>query len=148
LHTPISPTGRGAAALHLATKKEREPVMSDTKTLTKADLNQFTGSEHWYRHALNRKVLFTGGAKYLADTGGAYWLLDEIALIQPYNKIIAAEEFQLWKLNVRPDRTATLSCEDGDGKTVFTKEIEYTDFPLPEITLYFQNDTIFLPSEY
>jgi hypothetical protein len=31
---------------------------------------------------------------------------------------------------------------------VFTKEIEFTDFPLPEITLYFQNNTIFLPSEY
>ena len=33
--------------------------MSDTTTLTKADLRQFTGSEHWYRHALNCKVLFT-----------------------------------------------------------------------------------------
>ena len=122
--------------------------MSDTKTLIKADLRQFTGSEHWYRHALNRKVLFTDGAKYVADTGGAYWLLDEIALIQPYDKAIAAEEFQLWKLKVSSDHTATLTCENGNGTTVFTKAIEYTDFPLPEITLYFQNNTIFLPSEY
>jgi hypothetical protein len=128
--------------------KERKPVMSDTKTLSNADLNQFTGSEHWYRHAINRKVLFTDGAKYVADTGGAYWLLDEIALIQPYDKAVAAEEFQLWKLQVRTDHTATLSCEDGNGKTVFTKEIEFTDFPLDEIILYFQNNTIFLPSEY
>jgi len=76
------------------------------------------------------------------------WLLDEIALIQPYDKAVAAEEFQLWKLQVRTDHTATLSCEDGNGKTVFTKEIEFTDFPLDEIILYFQNNTIFLPSEY
>jgi hypothetical protein len=31
--------------------------MTDTKTLTKADLMQFTGSEHWYRHALVRDTL-------------------------------------------------------------------------------------------
>jgi len=31
---------------------------------------------------------------------------------------------------------------------VFTKKIEYTDFPLAEITEYFINNTILLPSEY
>ena len=79
---------------------------------------------------------------------GAYWLLDEIAIIQPYNKTVAAEEFQVWKLAVRPDRAATLTCDDGNGNIVFTKEIEYTDFPLNEITLYFANNVIHLPSEY
>ena len=44
------------------------------------DLRQFTGSEHWYRHSLNRAVVYTDGAKYVADQVGAYWLLDEIAL--------------------------------------------------------------------
>lgn len=119
-----------------------------TKTLDKSDLHQFSGSEHWYRHPINRNVTFTDGAKYVADTGGAYWLLDEIAIIQPYDKAVAAEGFQLWKLKVREDRTATLTCEDGNGNTVFTKEIEYTDFPLDEITLYFVNNVIHLPSEY
>jgi hypothetical protein len=46
--------------------------------LTAGDLMQFTGSEHWYRHGLARALLFTDGAKYVADRGGAYWLLDEI----------------------------------------------------------------------
>jgi hypothetical protein len=31
---------------------------------------------------------------------------------------------------------------------VFTKAIEYTDFPLEEIALYFIDNTILLPSEY
>jgi len=117
-------------------------------TLKQSDLRHFTGSEQWYRHGINRKVLFTDGAKHAADTGGAYWLLDEIALIQSYDKAIAAEEFQVWKLKVRTDRTATLSCEDGNGNTVFTKEIEFTDFPLDEITLWFANNVIYLPSEH
>jgi hypothetical protein len=93
-------------------------------------------------------VLFTDGAKYVADEGGAYWLLDEIAIIQPYDKSVAAEKFQVWKLVVRPDRTATLTCEGGNGNIVFTKEIEYTDFPADEITLWFANNVIYLPSEH
>jgi hypothetical protein len=122
--------------------------MTTESKLTKAGLHQFTGTENWYRHALNRKVLFTDGAKYMADRAGAYWLLDEIALIQPCNTSVAAEGFQLWKLAVRPDNTATLACEDGNGKAVFTKEITFTDFPLDEITLYFTDNVILLPSEY
>ncbi len=119
-----------------------------TKTLSKSDLAQFTGSESWYRHGINRNVLYTDGAQHVAEHGGAYWLLDEIAIIQPYNKAVAAEEFQVWKLTVRPDRTAMLTCDDGNGNIVFTKEIKHTDFPLDEITLYFANNVIHLPSEY
>jgi hypothetical protein len=35
----------------------------------------------------------------------------------------------------------------GNGKAVYRKAIEHTDFPLPEITLYFTNKLILLPSE-
>jgi hypothetical protein len=122
--------------------------MTKNAELMKSDLSQFSGSENWYRHGINRKVLFTDGAKYIADEGGAYWLLDEIAIIQPHNKAVAAEEFQVWKLIVRPDRTATLTCDDGNGRIVYTKEIEFTDFPLDTITLWFANNTIYLPSEH
>jgi hypothetical protein len=119
-----------------------------TKTLNTSDLAQFTGSENWYRHEINRNVLYTDGAHHVAEHGGAYWLLDEIAIVQRYNKRVAAEEFQVWKLAVRPDRTATLTCDDGNANIVFTKEIEHTDFPLDEITLYFANNVIHLPGEY
>ncbi len=54
-----------------------------TKTLSTSDLAQFTGSENWYRHGVNRNVLYTDGAQHVAEHGGAYWLLDEIAIIQP-----------------------------------------------------------------
>jgi hypothetical protein len=118
-----------------------------TKTLSKGDLAQFTGSENWYRHGINRHVLYTEGAQFVAEHGNAYWLLDEIAIIQPYNRAVSAEEFQVWKLAVRPDSTATLTCDDGNGNIVFTKEIAFTDFPLDEITLYFTNNVILLPSE-
>ena len=116
--------------------------MTDTKTLSKDDLIQFTGSEQWYRHAMVRDILYTDGVKYVAETAGAYWLIDEITRAQRFDKGLAAEEFQLWKLTVNSDHTATLTCEDGDGGVLFTKAIEFTDFPLAEITLYFINKTI------
>jgi hypothetical protein len=122
--------------------------MTQTKTLSEADLNQFTGSETWYRGCINRRILFTDGAKYVADNGGAYWLLDEIGLAQLYEKRVAAEEFQSWTLSVRPDRAATLRCEDGNCNAVYTKEIAFTDFPLDEITLWFSDGVIYLPSEH
>ena len=115
-----------------------------TEKLT--DLGQFTGSEHWYRHGLIRDVLYTDGAKYVADEGGAYWLLDEIAIAQRYDPRVAAEEFQVWKLEVS-DNAGTLTCDDGNGNIVAAKHIPFTDFPLSEISLWFENSTIYLPSE-
>src|SRR5688572_6248543 len=123
--------------------------MTDTKkTLTPADLRQFTGTETWHRHSCVRKVLYTNGVKYVAETAGAYWLLDDIAFAQHGDKRVAAEAFQLWTLRVHPDCTATLTCVDGNGNPVFTKALTFTDFPLEEITLYFTNGVILLPSEY
>jgi len=63
-------------------------------------------------------------------------------------KAVAAEPFQVWKLSIRDDRTATLTCDDGNGTVVYRQELGYTDFPLPEITLYFTDNVILLPSEY
>jgi hypothetical protein len=122
--------------------------MSNTKTLTAADLRQFTGTETWFRHPLNRKVVYTEGVQYVAENGGAYWLLDEIALLQPHDKKVAAEAFQVWTLTVQADRKATLTCDDGNGNVVFTKDLEFTDFPLDTIKFYFTDNTILLPSEY
>jgi hypothetical protein len=61
---------------------------------------------------------------------------------------VAAKTFQLWRLRVHPDHTATLTCEDGNGHAVFTKALTFKDFPLTEITLYCTNGVILLPSEY
>jgi hypothetical protein len=95
-----------------------------------------------------RDILFTDGAKYVADAGGAWWLLDEIAIAQHFEKRVASEEFQVWKLTVNSDRTAKLACEDGNNHTVFEKAIPYTDFPADGIELWFENSTIYLPSEH
>ncbi len=76
-----------------------------------------------------------------AGRSKARWLIDDIALAQRFDKLLAAEDFQSWKLKVNADRTGTLTCEDGDGGVLLTRAIRYTDFPLEEITLYLINKT-------
>jgi hypothetical protein len=118
------------------------------KSLDPDVLSRFTGSEHWYRHGLVPSITFTDGAKYVADAAGAYWLLDEIALAQRASNRVAAEEFQVWKLTVNADHSAMLVCEDGNDHEVFTKRIPATDFPAEGVTLWFENNVIYLPGEH
>ncbi|WP_409562653.1 DUF6876 family protein [Hyphomicrobium sp. MC8b] len=122
---------------------------SGPKTLCADDLAHFTGTEHWYRHPLVPSVTYTDGARYVAQAGGAYWLLDEIAFAQRFNKLVAAAPFQLWRLTVDLDRqSAVLICEDGNNRPIAAKEITFTDFPLAEIRFYVTDNVILLPSEY
>jgi hypothetical protein len=114
---------------------------------TPQELEQFTGTEQRYRHAINPQVLISAGAKYVADRAAAYWLLDEIALIQ-LDKRVSAETFQVWRLQVNTDSTGHLVCEDGEDNVVYSKTIPLTDFPGEGITLWFVDNTIHLPSEY
>ncbi|MDF0522186.1 hypothetical protein GPL17_35985 [Bradyrhizobium yuanmingense] len=111
------------------------------------EIGHYTGTEHWYRHPLNSQVTYTDGAKYVADTAGAYWLLDEIALAQRFEPKVSGEPFQCWKLAVSGS-TAVLTCEDGNGTVVHSKDIAFTDFPEPGITLWCTDRVILLPQEY
>ncbi len=86
--------------------------MTDTPKLTAEALRQFTGTETWHRHALVRDMLYTDGVLYLADTGGAHWLVDDIATAQ-LEAHVACTPFRAWRLRVHPYRSATLICEDG-----------------------------------
>jgi hypothetical protein len=122
--------------------------MKKEKSLDPHIMGQFTGTAHWHRFGIDPRVTCTDGAKYVADTAGAYWLLEEIAFAQRLEIAVAAEGFQVWKLEVKDDDSATLTCEDGNDNVVFTKAIPFTDFPKEGVTLWFADNVIYLPSEH
>ena len=80
------------------------------------------------------------------------WLVDAIASYQGTRalKTDMLKDFQIWILKVdREAKKGVLTCIADDGwPPAITQEIEYTDFPLDEITLWFANDTIHLPGEH
>jgi hypothetical protein len=110
------------------------------------ELAQFNGDLDRYRH-WRRKLIFTPGIKHLADRAGAFWLVDLVASWQLNGKV-AAEQFQVWTLAVRSDQTATATATDGNRAEIARQEIPFTDFPLAEITVWFDGGTLMLPSEY
>jgi hypothetical protein len=114
-------------------------------------LKQFTGAECYYYTPLFPHFRYTDGVKYLAEEAAAYWLIDAIFSHQINPLILQREdlqEFQLWTLIVHDDQSAHLNVSEGNGTLLTVQALEFTDFPLPKITLYFQNRVLFLPSEY
>lgn len=120
----------------------------NTEKFTKADLAEFTGTEQCYRHPIFKSTLYTDGVKYVAERAGAYWFIDEIAFHQSH-PLVKNEEFQVWTLTVNlKESTALLTCDDGNGHIIYTKQIGYTDFPLDEIKILVTDKVILLPGEY
>lgn len=112
-----------------------------------------TGSDEWFRHAFG--LLFTSGVKFVADTCGAFWLID---LIASYQHRLHGEGFQVWTLAPRDDQTWVAECWSDTPKLEGSRRlarqvIDFSDFPrelaTPEpFMLWMVNDTILLPQEY
>ena len=115
-------------------------------TLQTNNLLQFTGTEQWYYHPLFKKYRYTDGVRYVAQEGGAYWLIEAIFSWQLKSEV-KAEPFQSWTLTVKDNR-AVLTATDGNNNLIAKQEIEFTDFPLPEIKFYLTDNVLLLPSEY
>lgn len=113
-------------------------------------LPQFSGSENWYKHSLSGYT-YTDGVKYLGEKAEAYWLVDKILLTmkhEPKLQLQDYQEFTAWRLELNTDLSATLTAEDGNRHKLYSEKIVYTDFPLKEISLWFENGVLILPSEH
>lgn len=121
-----------------------------TQAEIRAELPSFYGTEHYYRFSvITPNVLLTDGTKYLAESAGAYWLMDVIASHLP-----AVEDGFAIATLTKTDTGAhfTLSDDDPPSSVWATQDIEYTDFPLDEVKLFVISNgsqwVILLPSEY
>jgi hypothetical protein len=69
-----------------------------------------------------RRFIYTPGIQHLADRAGAYWLIDLIAS-RCHDPKLAGQKFQVWKLIVHADRSATLSVTDGNEHELLKCEV-------------------------
>lgn len=107
----------------------------------KAELNQFTGTESYYK-TINPNIFYTDGIEFLCKECKSYWLIDVIVSYQPH-----PESFQVWELK-KEGSTCTVKMQDGNNNYKIKQFIEYTDFPLDEISIWFANGVIYLPNEH
>lgn len=109
-------------------------------------LSAFGPNPEWHHHESG--YLYSDGVKYLADAAGAYWLLDAILARQRrLRKKPSLRDRQVWIFTVK-DHVGTLSCLSAPNEVLYSKSLGFTDFPLPEITLHIDGDTLLLPSEH
>lgn len=115
-------------------------------TQLEAALSGFIGSEQWFRVYPN--VLITEGVKFLCDQAKCYWLIDCIYSYQTIPKV-AQEVFQMLELTVNlEEHTGILVVTDGNDNELHRQALEYTDFPLQRLKLYYTDGTVLLPREY
>jgi hypothetical protein len=116
-----------------------------------SQLSAFYGSENLYQRSTPILIYYTDGIKWLQENANCYWLTDLIASYQT-TEFKQANDRQFWKLVVT-DSSAVITCDDGDGNISVTQSIEYTNFPLPCLSIWVEIQSngrtfIYLPSEY
>ena len=95
------------------------------------ELNQFSGSEQFFKHGINRKLIYTEGVQYLAGKAGCYWLIDDVAcVLLPHLLKKCKDHFYSLQLLVQPDHSAVITVDDGNGKIHFKHKVSWTDFPI------------------
>ena len=129
------------------------PSKKELAEKTKAEelernLSQCWSDNLYYRDFCGRKQQYTEGVRTLAIGGNCYWLLDAIASYQPAAMSDAMmRDFQIWTLTVNDDKSALLVGSRDTNDPMFRQEIPCTDFPLPFIKLYLENDVLCLARE-
>lgn len=115
-----------------------------TKIEIEEELNQFIGSEEFYKDYLN--CVMTQGFKFLCDRCASYWLFSDVASFLMLNeKIKNNERFILVKISVHKDKSCNVMLfrdynkEDEDfnrRNLLHIQHYEYTDFPLNDFEFY------------
>ncbi len=114
----------------------------------KNNLAEFIGTFQYHTHRLGKQwINITDGCDYVRNEAEAYWLFDAI-LSHQITSIMSKHPFQVWRLKQQADETWKLSCEDGDKNILVVQNIEYSDFPIPEITIWLVDEVALLPTEY
>lgn len=99
-----------------------------TVTFTLEELEQFSGTERYYRSSMFTKdIVHTDGVQFIAERGAA-WIIDVIVSHQIYPKV-KREEFQVWEFHVPEDKTCRVICTDGNEHVVTSQIIPFTDLP-------------------
>jgi hypothetical protein len=111
----------------MAIMKDIEKPITSVAELN-SETDGFTGTDAYHKFGV-RGVYLTDGAAYVANRVGAFWLFMGVSLLirGKYHNI----PFQVWYLDVKEDKTATLCMREDTGRPFIHRHtLEYTDFPV------------------
>jgi len=109
------------------------------------NLDQFYGTEQYYKHPSFTTSVYTDGVKYFAETAGAYWFLDIV--FSEYSSLMNQLGFLSINLFVGV-LGANISVTDGDGNKFTGMRIPFTDCPQGEYKFFYADNVLMLTTEY
>ena len=104
------------------------------------------GSENFYQSKFS-PVIYTDGVKSMAESCGAYWLID-LVISHQLNKAVQLQPFQVWELSRQKDDAFIVVASDGNEKQIDSQQIPFSDFRFDIATLWLINGCLMLPNEY
>lgn len=109
-------------------------------------LDGFVGSQQYFNVF---GVNVTDGIKYIMENGYAWFVTDFIAVIKFRNNFpkLRNQPFLTVKLKRTGDSEADLLIEDGNYNVLYRQHYTFTDAKR-DLTLYFTNGVLLLPTEY
>lgn len=137
----------GAILMPAASDMPTTPKRLSSGQLEEA-LGHFHGTGEWYRHWLEKALLYTEGVQCFAEQGGeqgAFWFIDIVAT--EFFPLLKKAPFQSIRLAVE-GRKAVVTVEDGNGRLLKRKDVEYTDMQPGTWPFYLTDNVLLLPGEY
>lgn len=116
------------------------------------DLQQYYGTEHYYKISPFTDAVITDGVKAFADKTNSYWLFTDFILLDGYRIAKTHDDrFTLVKVAVNEKHDVTVSfMHDIDEEPYYQATqkdlLEY--IPIGEYKFYLIDNVVLLPTEY
>ena len=110
------------------------------------ELKHNTGTEHYFKIPFS-DLVYTDGINDLINRCGSWWLISDLGIEISQNPKLQ-KPFLLVRVEVKDGKGKITLREDSNLKPIFTKDYEYTDFPLSKFEFYICDKVILLKEEY
>lgn len=107
---------------------------------------QHCGSEHIFKYGFGG-IKVTIGVLAVARETQSFWFLDIVSSYQS-RSTFKNHAMQVWTLKRIEGDRFSVTCTDGDGDTIVTQNVPYSDFEYDQYKVWLIDSTIMLPSEY
>lgn len=123
--------------------------MTDSPEMSKlkSELAGYTGTDQYHKLPLT-SVVATDGIVDFAEIAHAHWLISIFTSYQ-CEKNVRQVPFQLWEIEVNPDKTGFVTMREDTGmKPLVKQKLDYIDLPTGKMKFYLIGGVLLLPGEY
>lgn len=93
-----------------------------------------------------RNLFITTTLDHYLKSKNAFAIVDQIIELQK-NPEVFNEDFQVWKITKIDEITFSMELQDGNLNVIIIHYFQSTSIEIFELTVWFENSTLYFPSE-